>query len=180
MMDKTLLRKTLLAKRARIPRALRRLKSRRIFKKISKLPVFKKAHHIACYYGITPEVETKFFLKEILKNKSLYLPKVGPKRSLTLHRVRSLSRDLRKGAYSIMEPKLSHGKKPAGSMDLLIVPGVAFDKRGGRLGRGGGYYDRLLRKARRVPKMGICFREQIVKKVPMTAQDVRVDRVITD
>ncbi|MBI4711159.1 MAG: 5-formyltetrahydrofolate cyclo-ligase, partial [Candidatus Omnitrophica bacterium] len=51
---------------------------------------------------------------------------------------------------------------------------------GGRLGRGGGDYDRLLRKARKVVKVGLCFREQIVKKVPMRMHDVKVDRVITD
>ncbi len=180
MPDKILLRKALLEKRARIPSALRRLKSRRILKKLSQTPAFKKARHVACYYGIAPEVETRFFLRKILKAKELYLPRVGPKRSLTLHRISSPAKDLKKGAYSIMEPKLSCEKRPVSRMDLLIVPGVAFDKKGGRLGRGGGYYDGLLRKAPKVCKIGIAFREQIVKKVPMTARDVRVNQVITD
>jgi 5-formyltetrahydrofolate cyclo-ligase len=65
-------------------------------------------------------------------------------------------------------------------MDLIIVPGVAFDRKGGRLGRGAGYYDRLLRKARSVPKIGLCFREQLVRKVPMKKHDMSVDKIITD
>jgi 5-formyltetrahydrofolate cyclo-ligase len=65
-------------------------------------------------------------------------------------------------------------------MDLIIAPGVAFDRRGGRLGRGGGYYDRLLRRAEKVPVIGLCFREQLVKKVPMKPHDVRMNKVITD
>jgi 5-formyltetrahydrofolate cyclo-ligase len=142
--------------------------------------VFQKAEHVALYCGIAPEVETKPFLKKILKDKKLYLPRVGLRKTLKLCRVRLLSKDLRKGAYNIMEPKDFCGKRPASKMDLIVVPGVAFDRKGGRLGRGGGYYDRLLKCAKRVPAIGICFREQMVKKVPMKAHDVKVDRVITD
>ncbi len=144
------------------------------------MPAFLRAEHVAFYYGIAPEVETKPFLKKILKEKKVYLPRIESKRSLVLCRVRSLSKDLKKGAYNIMEPKTLCKKWPADRMDVIIVPGVAFDKRGGRLGRGGGYYDSLLRKAKKVMKIGLCFREQIVKKVPVEAHDVRVDKIITD
>ena len=122
----------------------------------------------------------KDLVEKVLKDKKIYLPRIGPKRSLTLCRVRSLSRDLKKGVYNIREPRASCEKRPASQMDIIIIPGVAFDKKGGRLGRGGGYYDRLLRKAKKVVKIGLCFREQIVKKVPMKAHDVRMDRVITN
>jgi len=180
MQDKTSLRKALLEKRSSISLRSRCAKSRRILQKLSREPVFQRAEHVAFYYGISPEVETKPFLKHILKDKTIYLPRIGPQRSLTLGRVRSLSRGLEKNAYNIMEPKAFCEKRAAARMDVIIVPGVAFDKRGGRLGRGGGYYDRLLRRSKKVVKIGLCFREQIVKKVPMTARDVRVDRVITD
>ncbi len=180
MPDKTFLRKALLGKRRNIPPLLRRMKSRRIFRKLSREPVFQKAKHVAFYYGIAPEVETKLFLQKILKDKKIYLPRIDPKKSLVLCRVRSLSKDLKKGAYNIMEPKAFCEKRPAGQMDIIILPGVAFDRKGGRLGQGGGYYDRLLRKIKKVVKLGLCFREQVVKKVPMEAHDVRMDRVITD
>jgi len=180
MTDKTLLRKELLEKRRNISLLLRHAKSRKILRKLSLEPEFRRAEHVALYYGIVPEVETRFLLKKVLKDKKLYLPAVAPKKSLMLRQVRSLSRDLKQGAYNIMEPKASCKKRSADRMDIFIVPGVAFDKTGGRMGRGGGYYDRLLRKAKKVIKVGLCFREQIVEKVPMKAHDVRMDQIITD
>ena len=180
MLEKTLLRKVLLEKRGNIPLLSRHMKSRRILRKLSREPVFQRAEHVAFYYGISPEVETKHFLKRILEDKKIYLPKVSPKKSLLLCRVRSLPKDLKKGAYDILEPRAFCEKRSPSQMDVIILPGVGFDRGGGRLGRGGGYYDRLLRKAKKVVKIGLCFREQIVKKVPMKAHDVRVDKVITD
>jgi 5-formyltetrahydrofolate cyclo-ligase len=181
MLTKTFLRKKILKQRRAIPPGVRRAKSRRIFTKISEEPFFKKARHIALYCGIAPEVITRPFLKKILKEKKIYLPQTEPiKKSMKLRRIRVLPGDLRKGPYGIMEPKISCPVRSATRMDLIIVPGVAFDKKGGRLGRGAGYYDRFLRKARRVPKIGLCFREQLVKKVPMKKFDMSVDKVITD
>ncbi|MFH1208302.1 MAG: 5-formyltetrahydrofolate cyclo-ligase [Candidatus Omnitrophota bacterium] len=180
MSEKSSLRKALLEKRGNIPLLSRRVKSRRILRTLSREPIFRRAEHVVFYYGIAPEVETRSFLEKVLKDKKIYLPRIDPKKSLVLCRVRSLSRDLKKGAYNIREPRAFCEERPASQMDIIIVPGVAFDKRGGRLGRGGGYYDRLLRKAQKVVKVGLCFRAQIVKKVPMKAHDMKVDRVITD
>ena len=126
-------------------------------------------------------METRPFLKEILGSKKLYLPGTDPsKKALAFRQVRSLAQDLQKGVYGIMEPKPACPKRILGRMDLIVVPGVAFDKTGNRLGRGGGYYDKALRRAKKVYKIGLCFREQLVKKVPMTEHDVRMDRVIID
>jgi len=180
MLEKVLLRKEILGKIKNIPSRSRHMKSCRILRKLAQTTIFKKAEHIAFYYGIAPEVETKSFLKKALKDKKIYLPRINSKKSLTLCRIRSFSQELKKGAYNIMEPRAFCEKRPAGKMDIIMVPGVAFDRLGGRLGRGGGYYDRLLRKAGKVVKIGLCFREQVVKKVPMQTHDVRVDRVITD
>lgn len=180
MPEKVFLRKALLGKMKNIPRPSRQAKSRCILRTLSREPFFQRAEHVAFYYGIALEVETKPFLKKLLKDKKIYLPRIDLKKSLVLCRIRSLSKDLKKGAYNIREPRAFCKERPAGRMDIIIVPGVAFDKGGGRLGRGGGYYDRLLRKAKKVVKVGLCFREQIVKKVPMKAHDVKVDRVITD
>ena len=181
MSTKSLLREKLLKKRNKIPFRLRRSKSLEIFKKLLKALSFEKAVHIALYCGIAPEVVTQPFLKKILKDKKVYLPQTDPiKKSMKLRLVRVIPGDLRKGPYGIMEPKVSCPSRSAAKMDLIIVPGVAFDRQGGRLGRGAGYYDRFLRKASSVPKIGLCFREQLVKKVPMKKHDMSVDKVITD
>ena len=181
MPTKISLRNMILARRKAIPAAQRRAKSKKIFRRLLKDPSFFRVEHIAFYYGVAPEVATRPFLAAVLKDKKVYLPKTEPQKKLmTFRQVRFLSKDLIKGPYGIMEPKLSCLERPATRMDLIIVPGVAFDRRGGRLGRGAGYYDRLLKKARNVVKIGLCFREQLVKKVPMKMNDVRMDRVITD
>ena len=95
-------------------------------------------------------------------------------------RVRHLSRDLKESCYGIREPKAFCPGRSADRMDVIIVPGVGFDRAGARLGRVGGFYDRALRRVRKVPKIGLCFREQLVKKIPVKKHDVRVDKVITD
>ncbi len=181
MLKKEILRRNLQEKRKSIPAALRRRKSRRIREKLFRDPFFRRATHVALYYGIRPEVETRSFLKGLLKIKNVYLPKVDPeKRTIAFRRVRHLNRDLKKSFYGIREPKPSCPGRSAGQMDVIIIPGVGFDRAGGRMGRGGGYYDRALRYARKVPKIGLCFREQLVKKIPTEKHDVRMDKVITD
>lgn len=180
MSEKNSLRSAIRKKQKGLSLTLRRTKSRKIFQKLLRDPLFCKAGHVALYYGIAPEVMTRPFLKALVEQKKIYLPQVISKGRMVFRRVGSLHRDLVKGAYSIMEPKGACPKRAAARMDLIVVPGVAFDKRGGRLGRGGGYYDRVLTKTKRVPTFGICFREQLVKKVPMDSRDVRVDKVITD
>ena len=181
MPKKTFLREKILKKRRTIPPGARRAKSCKIFSKLFTETLFKKARHIAFYCGIAPEVSTRPFLKGMLGEKRIYLPQTDPvKKTIKLRRIRVLPGDLHKGPYGIMEPKVSCPVRSAAGMDLIIVPGVAFDRSGGRLGRGAGYYDRLLRKAGRVPKIGLCFREQLVKKIPMKQHDMSVDKIITD
>ena len=181
MLDKQTLRAESLRKRRKIPPAQRLAKSKKIFLKLSRDEFFRDAAHVALYCGITPEVVTRPFLKAILKDKKVYFPRVEPgSRSMKFRRVLSCSRDLVRGTYGIMEPKARCPAYPSSRMDIIIVPGMAFDRRGVRLGRGAGYYDRLLKKAPKVVKIGLCFREQLIRKVPMTEHDVAVDRVITD
>lgn len=180
MRDKISLRKTLEEKRRKIPAFLRNKKSKRILLKLSRAPEFLKAEHVALYYGIAGEVETRPFFKKILYQKKVYLPRVkAQQKTLTFRRVTALSH-FEKGSYGIMEPKAACPRRSAKLMDLIVVPGVGFDRSGNRLGRGGGYYDRVLSRAPKVPTIGLCFREQIVKKIPVNARDVRVGRVITD
>jgi len=181
MLEKNALRQLLQKRRENIPAAQRQQKSRRIHRKLFSEPCVRNAVHVAIYYGIRSEVATRSFLTELLKTKKVYLPKVDRKsRTISFHRVRHLIRDLRKSFYSIREPKAGCPRRSVEQMDVVIVPGVGFDRACGRLGRGGGYYDRALRRAFKVPKIGLCFREQLVKKVPVTKHDVRMDKIITD
>lgn len=180
MLNKIVLRKKLHQRRKEIPPSLRRKKSLCIFLKLSREPLFLRAEHVALYYSLPGEVETRFFLKKVLKTKKVYLPRVHSRsRTLTFRRICGLS-DLERGVYSIREPKVRCPKASPSRMNLILVPGVGFDKRGRRLGRGGGYYDRLLSRAGKAWKVGICFREQLVKKIPVCRHDVLMNQVITD
>ena len=82
------------------------------------------------------------------------------------------------GAYGIPEPKRATAARPE-ELRIIVVPGVAFDARGGRLGHGHGHFDRLLAKSRAL-LVGLCFENRIVASVPMESHDVRMDVVVTE
>ena len=85
------------------------------------------------------------------------------------------------GAMGIAEPSHDAPIRPVETLDLLLVPGVGFDRSGARLGQGGGYYDRLLaRTSGDIDTVGIAFSSQIVPNIPTEATDCRVDAVVTE
>ena len=93
-------------------------------------------------------------------------------------RIYTAPEDLATGAYGIKEPT---GKlfTDYTTIDFIAVPGVAFDRNGNRLGRGKGYYDRLLPRIPQAYKVGICFKFQIVEEIPAEPFDIRMDEIIT-
>lgn len=86
---------------------------------------------------------------------------------------------LRAGAYGILEPDETCQRINAEDVDFAVIPGMAFDTHGGRLGRGKGYYDRLLRNMTAI-KAGLCFNEQLVEHVPMDVRDCEMDMVVVE
>jgi len=93
------------------------------------------------------------------------------------YRLAEYSSELKKGNFGILEPK-----KPVFApkmLDLILIPGVAFDQNGGRIGRGGGFYDRLLPQYRAL-KVGICFDFQCLETVPSESHDCTVDCLVTE
>lgn len=99
-------------------------------------------------------------------------------RCYELRFVRDLEREVAAGYYGIREPVAECETASVNQLDLLIVPGVAFDRRGHRLGRGKGYYDRLLAGATGT-KCGTGFDQQLVDNVPVVAHDIRLDCIVT-
>ena len=85
---------------------------------------------------------------------------------------------MHEASYGILEPVKIIEKSP-NKIDLIIVPGIGFDKRGNRLGHGKGYYDKLLRKLKTI-KIGLAFELQIVDQIPTDENDVPVDLIITE
>ena len=131
---------------------------------------------IVAYYPLSDEVDIRPLLDEwIAEGKSVILPKVTGDDTMEL-RCYTSHDDLQEGAFHILEP-VGELFTDFASIDVVLVPGVAFDAEGHRLGRGRGYYDRFLRTLT-VQTIGVCFDFQKVDEVPFDKYDIPVDKVI--
>ena len=110
---------------------------------------------------------------------TLVCPRVTGQGHMSLRRLCAFE-ELEPGFRGLLEPPTASDEFPCEALDLLLVPGLAFDRHGGRLGQGGGYYDRLLATGRPKQILGIAFSAQIIPQVPMSTYDVRVDGVLTE
>ena len=129
------------------------------------------------YYSLPDEVCTHTLVDSLLMSgKTILLPRVTGESTMQLRRYTG-PRDLAAGAYGIMEPT-GDAFDDYPSVDLAVVPGVAFDRSGNRMGRGKGYYDRFLPMLKRAYKIGVCFPFQMVDSLPTDGHDVRMDEVI--
>ena len=152
-------------------------KSRKIIESLTKLEEYLNAETIMHYISLDIEVDTKEFIKnELLKGKSIVVPFVEED-NIQVSRLNSFE-DLAEGKFGVLEPMKK--EKHDGKIDLVIVPGVAFDEKGSRIGFGKGYYDRFLEKFRDSLKIGLAFEEQIVDFVPAKEYDHPVDIIITE
>ena len=181
---KRALRQTVLARRDAAAPGARAAWSAAIFAGLMGLPAVRRAGEVLAYHAFGSEPETLPFLRALLAgDKGLLLPRIDrAARALTVHRVRDLDADLTPGPWGIREPdpRRCPPVRP-GDVDLVLVPGVAFDAGGGRLGYGGGYYDRLLGTcAEATTLIAAAFEVQMVERVPMGPGDRRVDLVVTE
>ncbi len=180
-MGKRKIREEILSRRDKEPEDLRRKKSQEIKKRLFSLKEFKKAHTILFYYSKGSEVETKGAMEEaLLQGKRVLLPKVRG-REICLGEIKDLEKDVEKGSFGIPEPKETSKKAIPKGIDLIILPGIAFDLEGGRIGYGLGYYDRFLKRLpRTTPLIGLAYDFQIVNSLPGERHDRRVEKVITE
>lgn len=151
--------------------------SRGIVRKLLELPCIKRAATVMLYCSLPDEVYTMDAIHELnCCGKRLVLPVVTGEAEMEL-RIYSGDQDLRTGSYGILEPcgKLFEEYE---NIDVAVIPGMGFDLNGNRLGRGKGYYDRFLAKAKDIYKVGICFPFQVFKEIPATDFDVKMDKVL--
>lgn len=182
---KPYLRKAVLAKRDAVDAGTRAALSRAIIDGITSLDVYRRFGVVLAYVGFGSELQTDAFVSRVLDNgKVLVLPRVNrEEQRLDIHEVEEPARQLQAGTWGIREPKPARcpRAKPE-AIDFALVPGVDFNPRGGRLGYGGGYYDRLLASC-----SGSCpllvagaFELQMVEVVPLEEHDVLVGLIITE
>ena len=157
----------------------RNRKSKLITGKLLRNKVFKKAKIVMLYIAFGGEVNTEEMIREAKKIGKLICVPVCRKDKETMQP--AILKDhakLKKGPYGVLEPVALAQVKPK-DLDLVIVPGLAFDKKGNRLGRGKGCYDRFLSTlSERTPSIGLAFDFQILSLVPTTSYDVSVKKVI--
>lgn len=182
--DKAELRQAILARRDGLPAEQRAEWSGRIFATIAGLDAFRAARTVIAYSSFGSEPVTDPFLEIVLESgKTLALPRVDrATHTLELYRVSEPARQLRPGVWGIREPVPGLcARLSAGEVEFVLVPGVVFDVRGGRIGYGGGYYDRLLRTCPPAAALVAgAFEVQVVDAVPMEAHDRRMTRVVTE
>jgi 5-formyltetrahydrofolate cyclo-ligase len=181
--DKSTLRRAALAARDAVPD--RAAASRLILARLRALDVWARAATICSYVGVRSEVETLPLLVEALAEGRRVAVPACEGDALRLVYLESLE-ELVPARFGLLEPAgdvcLAAGRLcPVEAVDLFVVPGVAFDRAGGRIGYGRGFYDRLLARARPdATRVALAFEAQLVERVPSESTDVPMDYVLTE
>ena len=144
-----------------------------VMMKLENTQQFKSAKTILLFHSLPDEVCTHELIEKYASKKKILLPVIDGEK----WHIREYKGDLKTGEYNIQEPT-GVNYYDYGSIDLVVVPGVCFDKDKGRVGRGKGYYDRILKEIKAF-KIGICFDCQLLSKVPAEEWDVKMDQVMT-
>jgi len=162
---------------------LRLKKSRMIMHKLFALKRFRSAKTVMFYASFAGEVDTYKMIKEaIKKGKVVGLPFIAEnKKRLIPRAIKGLCNSLQESRFGSPQPRLDCSRSiPKKDLDFVVVPGLAFDRSGLRLGRGQGYYDRFLKNlSKNTYTAGVCFDFQIVSSLPHTSCDLPVERVIS-
>jgi len=143
-------------------------------------PLLADAGVVLAYAALPEEVSLDPLIRRLIRDgRTVALPRVTGEGTLDLHRTEDLEA-LVEGAFGVREPVPAQPLVEPGDIDVVLVPGVAFDRTGRRLGYGGGYYDRLLPRLVRARRVGVCLEAQLVPAVAAEAHDQRVGSVVTE
>lgn len=182
-MNKEKIRKKILHKRNELSLVEVKKRSNKIFRRLIATEEFKNAKTIMLYVSKDNEVATRPIIRYTIKNKkSVCVPKIDKiNHKLYPIKIKDPDKDLQIGHFGIYEPILNIRKiVPMKKIDLIITPGLAFDKNGYRLGWGKGYYDRFLENTKGIPKIGLAYSFQILPRLPIDKHDIPLDMVITE
>jgi len=160
--------------------------SKTICDRFTAMPEYASAETVMFYIDVRSEVRTRHALPAALASgKKIVVPWCNAAGELELFHLTDME-ELAVGMYKILEPKaelrqLPEKVKTATDLDLVMVPGVAFDRRGARMGHGKGYYDKLLQHARpTTPLVALAFECQLFPEIPTANHDIFMDRIITE
>lgn len=178
MIDKTELRRRMCGVRQAISGEEQRRQAEAVTAAVLAWPVFQQADSVLLYAAMPQELDTGALLSATLAaGKRLLLPRCGAAGQMDAVEISDLRR-LRPGTWSILEPPPEWPAADPAGIGLALIPGVAFDAYGHRLGHGAGYYDRFLQRTA-ATTAGLALREQLVAAVPCEPHDVPLHYIIT-
>ncbi len=174
---KKILREEIKRKRSELPEQVRRQKSRAISEYIQHSSFFPAADKILFFAPAFGEPDILQLAEMFITRKTIAFPRVSQE-NLLFKEVQSVT-ELSRGSFGIMEPSADLPDVNPNAFDLVFVPALAIDKKGNRLGFGGGYYDRFLRNIL-IQKIGVIFDFQKFDELPMESFDIPVDGFVTE
>lgn len=176
------LRRQVVARRDAMAGAQRLAAGAALRARLTALPPLTAARTVLCFASFRTEVDTAPLVAHLLgRGVTVALPRMIGPRHIEAFAVTDPAADLVPGRYDIPEPREGLPVVEPAAVDVVIVPGSAFDTRGGRLGYGGGFYDAFLARTRPdTRRIGICFELQVVPRVPREPHDLCVDVVVTE
>ncbi|BFN25986.1 putative 5-formyltetrahydrofolate cyclo-ligase [Pseudomonas sp. SCT] len=183
------LRRKLRQARRQLTPAQQRLAARRLYRQLAQHPLFRRARHIALYLPNDGEIDPRPLLHAAQRRgKATYLPVLNPwpRTRMVFQRIEPGER-LRRNRFGIPEPVIRTARqRRVWALDLLLMPLVGFDGNGGRLGMGGGFYDRSLayramrKKSHKPTLLGLAHECQRVDQLPLESWDVALQATVTD
>lgn len=154
-------------------------KSKLILENLLSLERFKKAYTMMVYVSKKGEVDTHELIRKCLAGKAVVVPKIDRKKNEIIPcKINSLE-ELELGSFSVLEPKFSEEIRRE-KIDLFVVPGLAFDLSGNRVGYGHGYWDRFLKGIDKKRIVGLCFENHIKEKIEVQPHDISVSKIVTE
>lgn len=182
---KQALRQRIIAAREKLGASERLRLSRDILDEIRAMPAYRQAKCVLAYLDFGTELQTSYWVAQALRDgKRVLLPRVNrASKHLDLYPVTDLGQDVAPGTWGIREPlpERCNKEEALGTIDFVLLPGVAFDRQGGRLGYGGGFYDKLLARLPHQPLLVAgAFALQVVDDIPLEPTDRKVDWLVTE
>ena len=168
------LRKLINSWSKQFPVDLKRKQEDAVFAILERLPQFVEAKNVGIYWSMPTEFFTHDFIAKWFDRKSFYLPKVIGE-GLEFFKFEGVEKLSPSSIKNVLEP--TGTQIAVDQLDLLIVPGVGFTVKGDRLGRGGGFYDRILTSSS-VSSVALCYDFQVITELPLEVHDARVDLVL--
>ena len=174
-MDKRQLRKHIKSQVALLSDEQKLKESNNVFSHIEKTSIFKQSRNIMIFASLKDEIPTHHIIERWAKNKNIFLPRVSGD---DIEVIKYTAGTLKQGSFNILEPTGNDIVNPK-IIDLIILPGVAFDKKGNRCGRGKGFYDRFLSNTE-AATIAVCFDCQLVESLPVEPHDIPAQNIVTN